>query len=160
MPQSRSLASILFKLGWLSRIERLLSESRVERSGEYAKCFVHHPERSGAVRSLCRPDIGILQRSSGLGGQPYSHHMSVTSVELVRGALRLPTSSEGPLDDKDIWKALRQVYGRNLHSNRQEAEERTAIPSRSGWPVRTIATSVSRETKIESPCCHQRDQTT
>ena len=38
--------------------------------------------------------------------------MSVTSVELVRGALATShVFLKDKLDDKDIWKALRQVYG-------------------------------------------------
>jgi LysW-gamma-L-alpha-aminoadipyl-6-phosphate/LysW-L-glutamyl-5-phosphate reductase len=74
----------------------------------------HHPERSGAVRSFMptghRHTGEVLQELGG--GSSIQVHMSVTSVELVRGALATAhVFLKSKLEDKDIWKALRQVYG-------------------------------------------------
>ena len=74
----------------------------------------HHPERSGAVRSFMptghRHTGEVLQELSF--GKPIHVHMSVTSIELVRGALATShVFLKDRLEDKDIWKVLRQVYG-------------------------------------------------
>lgn len=71
----------------------------------------HHPERSGAVRSFAptghRHTAEIVQ---ALGLQRV--HLSITSVELVRGALAtahcFPPS---PVTEKDLWRAFRSTYG-------------------------------------------------
>ncbi|HJX10672.1 MAG TPA: Asd/ArgC dimerization domain-containing protein, partial [Candidatus Binatia bacterium] len=45
-------------------------------------------------------------------GKPIQVHMSVTSIELVRGALATAhVFLKDKLEDKDIWKILRQAYG-------------------------------------------------
>jgi N-acetyl-gamma-glutamyl-phosphate/LysW-gamma-L-alpha-aminoadipyl-6-phosphate reductase len=70
----------------------------------------HHPERSHAVRSFApvghRHTAEVLQ-ATGLERV----HLSITSVELVRGALAtahvFPTTT---LAEKDLWRAYRAAY--------------------------------------------------
>lgn len=70
----------------------------------------HHPERSGRVRSFApaghRHQSEVRQQ---LGD--FELHMSVTSVELVRGVLCtahvFPTQ---PLSEKDLWRLFRAAY--------------------------------------------------
>lgn len=74
----------------------------------------HHPERSGSVRSFMptghRHSVEVMQE---LGfGKPVGIHFTVTSIEMVRGALA--TSHlflKEKLDEKEIWKIYRQAYG-------------------------------------------------
>jgi LysW-gamma-L-alpha-aminoadipyl-6-phosphate/LysW-L-glutamyl-5-phosphate reductase len=70
----------------------------------------HHPERSGAVRSFApaghRHTAEIIQ-ATGLTRV----HLSITSVEMVRGALA--TAHVFPremLNEKDLWRAYRAAY--------------------------------------------------
>ncbi len=70
----------------------------------------HHPERSGAVRSFAptghRHEAEVAQT---LG---VTAHMSVTSIELVRGILATTHVWVDPaLTDKDLWRAYRAAYG-------------------------------------------------
>lgn len=104
-----------YKLG-LVDTDRTVVEVKVGSSegGNTPSASSHHPERSGAVRSF----MPTNHRHSGeviqeLGfGKAIQVHMSVTSVELVRGALATAhVFLKSKLDDKDIWKALRQFYG-------------------------------------------------
>jgi LysW-gamma-L-alpha-aminoadipyl-6-phosphate/LysW-L-glutamyl-5-phosphate reductase len=79
--------------------------------GAQASESSHHPERSGAVRSFApaghRHTAEIVQATS-----LRRVHLSITSVELVRGALAtahvFPTQ---PLTEKDLWRAYRAAYG-------------------------------------------------
>jgi N-acetyl-gamma-glutamyl-phosphate/LysW-gamma-L-alpha-aminoadipyl-6-phosphate reductase len=68
----------------------------------------HHPERAGVVRSFApvghRHTAEVLQET----GLP-AVHMSVTSVELVRGALATAhVFTTGELAEKDLWRAYRE----------------------------------------------------
>ncbi len=70
----------------------------------------HHPERSGAVRSFAptghRHEAEVAQT---LG---VTAHLSVTSIELVRGILATTHVWVDPgVTDKDLWRAYRAVYG-------------------------------------------------
>jgi N-acetyl-gamma-glutamyl-phosphate/LysW-gamma-L-alpha-aminoadipyl-6-phosphate reductase len=71
----------------------------------------HHPERSGAVRSFAptghRHEAEVLQ---ALGVKDV--HLSVTSIELVRGVLATAHCWVEPgLSDKELWRAYRAAYG-------------------------------------------------
>ena len=71
----------------------------------------HHPERSGAVRSFRltghRHQAEILQAL----GSEFDLDFSVTSIELVRGALATAHCSlNQPVQDKDMWKLYRGAY--------------------------------------------------
>ena len=70
----------------------------------------HHPERSGAVRSFApaghRHTAEIVQ-ATGLRRV----HLSITSVELVRGALATAhIFPREPLTEKDLWRAYRAAF--------------------------------------------------
>ena len=104
-----------YKLG-LVEPDRTVVEVKVGSSegGNTPSASSHHPERSGAVRSFMptrhRHTGEVLQELSF--GKPIQVHMSVTSVELVRGALATAhVFVKDKLEDKDIWKILRQAYG-------------------------------------------------
>jgi N-acetyl-gamma-glutamyl-phosphate/LysW-gamma-L-alpha-aminoadipyl-6-phosphate reductase len=70
----------------------------------------HHPERSGAVRSFAptghRHQAEVRQE---LG--EFDLHMSITSVELVRGVLcTAHVFLTQDMQEKDIWKLYREAY--------------------------------------------------
>ena len=70
----------------------------------------HHPERSHVVRSFApvghRHTAEVLQ-ATGLERV----HLSITSVELVRGALATAhVFASGAVAEKDLWRAYRAAY--------------------------------------------------
>jgi N-acetyl-gamma-glutamyl-phosphate/LysW-gamma-L-alpha-aminoadipyl-6-phosphate reductase len=104
-----------FKLG-LVEPDRTVVEVKVGSSegGNVPSASSHHPERSGAVRSFMptrhRHTGEVVQELSF--GAPIEIHMSVTSIELVRGALATAhLFLKEKLEDKDIWRIFRQSYG-------------------------------------------------
>lgn len=100
----------LAKRGLIARVVADLKVGSSEAGAE-PSATSHHPERSGAVRSFAptghRHQAEVRQE---LGG--FELHLSITSVELVRGVLCtahvFPTR---PLDDKELWKIYREDYG-------------------------------------------------
>jgi LysW-gamma-L-alpha-aminoadipyl-6-phosphate/LysW-L-glutamyl-5-phosphate reductase len=71
----------------------------------------HHPERSGVVRSFAptghRHTAEIVQ-ATGLSNL----HLSITSVELVRGALATAHAfAATTIAEKDLWREYRATYG-------------------------------------------------
>lgn len=79
--------------------------------GNQASASSHHPERSGAVRSFAptghRHQAEVMQEL----GTDFELHMSITSVEMVRGVLCtahvIPTRE---INEKEIWKLFRDAY--------------------------------------------------
>ena len=74
----------------------------------------HHPERVGVVRSF-RPvghrHTAEAEQELALRGKAPQIDLSVTSVELVRGALATAhVYTKERLEDKDLWKIYRQQY--------------------------------------------------
>jgi N-acetyl-gamma-glutamyl-phosphate/LysW-gamma-L-alpha-aminoadipyl-6-phosphate reductase len=78
----------------------------------------HHPERSGSVRSFAptghRHTAEVVQELSG-AEKPLRVHLSVTSVEMVRGVLATAHAFASPaLDEplamKALWSAYRAAY--------------------------------------------------
>ncbi len=71
----------------------------------------HHPERAGAVRSFApvgHRHTAEIQQELGLERV----HLSITSVELVRGALATAhVFAPHALAEKDLWRAYRAAYG-------------------------------------------------
>lgn len=95
-------------------LQRVVADVKVGSSegGARPSDGSHHPERSGAVRSFKptghRHQAEIRQE---LGGD-FELHFSVTSVELVRGALvTAHCFLKEALQDKDLWRLYRQAYG-------------------------------------------------
>ena len=79
----------------------------------------HHPDRSHAVRSFSptghRHTAEVIQALSR-DGQDLAVHMSVTSIELVRGVLAtahvfVKDELRDTLQLKDLWKTYRGRYG-------------------------------------------------
>ncbi|HMW02585.1 MAG TPA: Asd/ArgC dimerization domain-containing protein, partial [Acidobacteriota bacterium] len=70
----------------------------------------HHPERSGVVRSYAptgHRHTAEIQAVTGLN----NIHLSVTAVELVRGALATCHSFlNSPLTERDLWRIFREAY--------------------------------------------------
>lgn len=71
----------------------------------------HHPARANVVRSFApvgHRHTAEIAQALGLT----SVHLSVTAVELVRGALATAhVFPNQPLDDKQLWRAYRAAYG-------------------------------------------------
>ncbi len=81
----------------------------------------HHPDRSHAVRSFAptghRHTAEVVQALRRDGADDVAVHMSVTSIELVRGVLAtahvfLREDLRPGFELKDLWKAYRGAYGR------------------------------------------------
>jgi N-acetyl-gamma-glutamyl-phosphate/LysW-gamma-L-alpha-aminoadipyl-6-phosphate reductase len=76
--------------------------------GAQASDSSHHPERAGVVRSFApvgHRHTAEVEQVTGLSDV----HMSVTSVELVRGALATAhVFTRGELAEKDLWRAYRE----------------------------------------------------
>lgn len=82
----------------------------------------HHPERSGAVRSYAPAghrhiaeveqmlEIEWARRGQQPNGAP-TIHMTVTSIEMVRGVLAtVHAFLRQPAQEKDLWRAFRACY--------------------------------------------------
>ena len=101
----------------LIEADRTVVEVKVGSSeaGHNPSASSHHPERSGAVRSFMPTNhrhSGEVAQELGMG-KPVRVHLSVTAIELVRGALATShVFLKTALEDKELWKALRQCYGR------------------------------------------------
>lgn len=73
----------------------------------------HHPDRSGAVRSYA--PVGhrhTAEVQQALGDVVPEVHLSLTAVEMVRGALATAHAWVPPgTSEQDLWQAYRAVYG-------------------------------------------------
>lgn len=95
-------------------LERVVADVKVGSSeaGAQPTESSHHPERSGAVRSFMptghRHQAEIRQEL----GHAFDLAFSVTSVELVRGALvTAHCFLRESLEEKDLWRLYRAAYG-------------------------------------------------
>jgi N-acetyl-gamma-glutamyl-phosphate/LysW-gamma-L-alpha-aminoadipyl-6-phosphate reductase len=71
----------------------------------------HHPERSGAVRSFKPTGHRHQAEVRQVLGQDFELYMSVTSVELIRGALvTVHCLLNQKVAEKEMWKIYRQAY--------------------------------------------------
>jgi N-acetyl-gamma-glutamyl-phosphate/LysW-gamma-L-alpha-aminoadipyl-6-phosphate reductase len=71
----------------------------------------HHPERSGAVRSFKPTGHRHQAEVRQVLGSDFELFMSVTSIELVRGALvTAHCLLNEKLMDRDLWQVYRQAY--------------------------------------------------
>jgi N-acetyl-gamma-glutamyl-phosphate/LysW-gamma-L-alpha-aminoadipyl-6-phosphate reductase len=102
----------LAKAGLLDPAGDVVVEVKVGSSegGAQSSDSSHHPERSGAVRSFAptghRHTAEVMQE---LGLERV--HLSITSVELVRGALATAhVFPREPLAEKDLWRAYRAAF--------------------------------------------------
>lgn len=82
-------------------------------AGRRVSATSHHPERSGSVRAFAPTGHRhTAEIAEALGnGTPMPVHLSVTSVEMVRGAVA--TSHVFPSHDvseRDVWKIYREAF--------------------------------------------------
>ena len=102
----------LVRAGIISGADVVISDVKVGSSegGAQGNEGSHHPERSGVVRAFAptghRHTAEVMQ-ATGLSNV----HLSITSVELVRGAVAtvhcLPAQ---PVNEKALWRAYRACY--------------------------------------------------
>ncbi|MCP3918224.1 MAG: N-acetyl-gamma-glutamyl-phosphate reductase [bacterium] len=103
----------LVRAGLLDADRGVIADLKVGSSeaGRKASEGGHHPERSGVVRSYAPVDhrhTAEVRQVLGLADV----HLSVTSVELVRGALATCHAwLAEPASDRELWKAWRAAYG-------------------------------------------------
>ncbi len=101
------------RAGFLDPSERTIVDLKVGSSeaGRSASAGSHHPERSGVVRSFAptgHRHVAEVRQVTGLTAVD----LTVTSVELVRGALATAHLwLREPVTDKDLWGAFRESYG-------------------------------------------------
>jgi N-acetyl-gamma-glutamyl-phosphate/LysW-gamma-L-alpha-aminoadipyl-6-phosphate reductase len=103
----------LARVGLVDGARGVFAEVKVGSSegGNEASEASHHPERSGAVRSYApvghrhTPEV---QAALGLDNV----YLSITSIELVRGALATcQVFLREPVSERDLWRLYRQTYG-------------------------------------------------
>ncbi|MBX7215196.1 MAG: N-acetyl-gamma-glutamyl-phosphate reductase, partial [Thermoflexales bacterium] len=107
----------LARAGLLDPAMPVIADLKVgsSESGATATDASHHPERSGAVRPYApaghRHTAEVEQMLATLGTTVNGVHMSVTSIEMVRGAsAAVHAFVRQPVADKDLWKAFRACY--------------------------------------------------
>lgn len=99
----------LVRAGLVDTTRPVLVEVKVGSSegGAEASDSSHHPERAGAVRSFApvgHRHTAEVEQITGLTNV----HLSITSVELVRGALATAqVFASCEIADKDLWQAYR-----------------------------------------------------
>jgi len=105
----------LFDAGWVAPQSSVVEvKAGSSEGGNRYGPASHHPERSGCLRSFSptghRHTAEVEQELSR--HQQVRVHLSLTSVDMVRGALAtchvFPTRR---LEEKDIWKLYREYYG-------------------------------------------------
>ncbi len=106
----------LFQADVVDRNRDVIVEVKVGSSeaGNRASAASHHPERSGVVRSYApvghRHTAEVIQVLRTTGNVP-KVHMSVTAVEMVRGALATAhVFLKRPMSEKDVWRVYREAY--------------------------------------------------
>lgn len=103
----------LVRSGLLDPDRPVIAEVKVGSSegGNEASSASHHPERSGVVRSFApvgHRHTAEIRQATGLE----QIHLSITAVELVRGALATCHAFlRSPVDERTLWKAYRAAYG-------------------------------------------------
>lgn len=107
----------LFRANLVDRNRDIVVEVKVGSSegGNRPSDASHHPERSGVVRSYApvghRHTAEVIQALAVTGEVP-PVHISVTAVELVRGALATAHAflRDDSISEKDLWRAYREAY--------------------------------------------------
>ncbi|KPV53946.1 N-acetyl-gamma-glutamyl-phosphate reductase [Kouleothrix aurantiaca] len=102
----------LVRAGLLDSARDVVVEVKVGSSegGASSGDSSHHPERSHAVRSFA--PVGHRHTAEVLQATGLEHvHLSITSVELVRGALATAHVFPGSaVAEKDLWRVYRSAY--------------------------------------------------
>ncbi|MBX7222761.1 MAG: N-acetyl-gamma-glutamyl-phosphate reductase [Blastocatellia bacterium] len=103
----------LVQAGLVDTHRDIVAEVKVGSSegGNEATEASHHPERSGVVRSFAPTGHRHTAEVNAVLGLE-NIHLSITSVELVRGALATCHAFvREPVTDREIWRAFRATYG-------------------------------------------------
>jgi N-acetyl-gamma-glutamyl-phosphate/LysW-gamma-L-alpha-aminoadipyl-6-phosphate reductase len=102
----------LQQAGLIDEQRPIIAEVKVGSSegGDEPNEGSHHPERSHVVRSYApvgHRHTAEIEQALGLSNV----HLSITAVELVRGALATCHAwLREPMRDRDLWRAYRSVY--------------------------------------------------
>lgn len=103
----------LVRSGLIDRTRPVIAEVKVGSSegGNQASAASHHPERSGVVRSYApvgHRHTAEVEQIAGLS----DIHLSITGIELVRGALATcHVFLRRPVDERTLWRAYRATFG-------------------------------------------------
>ncbi len=103
----------LVRAGMIDEERSVIVDLKVGSSeaGRSATRGSHHPERAGVVRSFAPTGHRHTAEVRQVTGLRHVH-LSVTSVELVRGALATAhVWLKEPMTDRDLWSAYRESYG-------------------------------------------------
>ncbi len=97
---------------------KIIIDLKVGSSGGGSKATLasHHPERSGGVRPYQvvghRHTAEVEQELTALSDEPVKIGFTPHAVNMVRGILStIHVFPKQPLTNKDLWKALRGMYG-------------------------------------------------
>jgi N-acetyl-gamma-glutamyl-phosphate/LysW-gamma-L-alpha-aminoadipyl-6-phosphate reductase len=97
---------------------KIIVDLKVGSSGGGSKATLasHHPERSGGVRPYQvvghRHTAEVEQELTALSDEPVKIGFTPHAVNMVRGILStIHVFPKQPLTNKDLWKALRGMYG-------------------------------------------------
>lgn len=104
----------LLPLAKAGLLKMVVTEVKVGSSegGAQASESSHHPERSGSIRSFKPTGHRHQAEIRQLCGSDFDLHFSVTSVELVRGALATSHCFlKEAVAERDLWKLYRAAYG-------------------------------------------------
>lgn len=97
-------------------VERAITDIKVGSSegGNKPTEASHHPERNNVVRTFAgttHRHLAELEQELTFDGEKPQIHMTVTSVELVRGALATSHCFlRQNLGERDVWRIYRQAY--------------------------------------------------
>jgi LysW-gamma-L-alpha-aminoadipyl-6-phosphate/LysW-L-glutamyl-5-phosphate reductase len=97
-------------------VERTITDLKVGSSegGNRATEASHHPERSHVVRTFAATThrhVGELVQELAYRGEEPDVHMTVTSIELVRGALATSHCFlREDLSEREVWQLYRKAY--------------------------------------------------
>ncbi len=103
----------LVRSGLIDRARPVIAEVKVGSSegGNQPSAASHHPERSGVVRSYApvgHRHTAEVEQITGL----FDTHLSITGIELVRGALATcHVFLRRPVDERALWRAYRATFG-------------------------------------------------
>jgi N-acetyl-gamma-glutamyl-phosphate/LysW-gamma-L-alpha-aminoadipyl-6-phosphate reductase len=107
----------IIKAGLVDK-DKIVVDLKVGSSGGGSKPTVasHHPERFGGVRPYKvvghRHIAEVEQELNALGNEPVKISFTPHAVNMVRGILAtIHTFPKQPIVSKDLWKALRGMYG-------------------------------------------------
>jgi N-acetyl-gamma-glutamyl-phosphate/LysW-gamma-L-alpha-aminoadipyl-6-phosphate reductase len=107
----------LYPLYQAGIIDRVITDIKVGSSegGNSPTAASHHPERMHVVRTFAATShrhVGELVQELAFRGETPDIEMTVTSVELIRGALATSHCLlREDVEERDMWRIYRKAYG-------------------------------------------------